>query len=191
MRENIDLLLENTLESDSVNELKSLIDLEVSYGTEAVHKATGFALRDELFKNLFDSVENVNPSRISSSESPIERQKQIDQISSPIHDRIILSGWKTLENISARLIEFSSDQVVLECLIDKENRIYEERVFLPSLFNGYDLKIGNLFYLRFFERQNEIKLEIHDDPDLTSEDDFPKLDFVSEFKNSKLFKKSN
>jgi len=70
-------------------------------------------------------------------------------------------------------------------------RIYEEREFLLSLFTGYDLIIGNLFLLRIFERKNEIRIEIHNGSGLTMEDDFPKLDFVKEFSNSRLFKKNN
>lgn len=188
MKDLYNQILDDVLEADSVNELKSLIEIENLGQSENVHESSGFNFRDELLKNLFDSLDNVTPQRINLTESPSENLPSKDTYAQ-ISDRIILQGWKNIENISARLIESSSDQVVLECLIDKENRIYEERIFRPSLFNDYKLEVGNLFYLRFFERPNEIKMEIHDDPDLTFKDDFPKLDFVAEFKDSKLFSK--
>lgn len=181
--------MDKVLDPNSVNELKSLIEFEGVHNTEAGYKSTDFKLREELFRDLFDSLENDIPDRINLSELPTEVQQISKDSSTQSYDKIILQGWKNIENISARLVEFSLDHVVLECLIDKENKIYEERIFRPSLFNNYKLVIGNLFYLRFFERQNEIRMEVHDDPDLTFRNDFPKLDFVSEFKDSKLFRK--
>ena len=104
-------------------------------------------------------------------------------------DAVIIRGWKNVGNISARLIELYDKVVVLECLIDKELSIYEEREFGSSLFFEEDLKIGNLFYLRIFERKYESRMEIHSDPKLTFVEDFPKMDFKSLFEKSKLFKK--
>ena len=69
-----------------------------------------------------------------------------------------------------------------------EEQIYEEREFKSSLFTGYNLDIGSLFFLRIWERPNEIRIEIHDDPELTLNNDFPKLDFVEKYKSSRLFK---
>jgi hypothetical protein len=101
----------------------------------------------------------------------------------------IISGWKNIENISARLIEFYDNVVVLECLIDREQGLYEEREFRSSVFSQHDLHIGNLFYLRIFERENESRIEIHSDPELNFIEDFPKINFNKLFKESNLFKK--
>ena len=57
------------------------------------------------------------------------------------------------------------------------------------MFEGYDTSLGSLYLLRIFERQNELRIEIHNDPDLTLKDDFPKLNFAQTFKDSRLFKK--
>ncbi|HED37178.1 MAG TPA: hypothetical protein ENI76_02885 [Ignavibacteria bacterium] len=105
-------------------------------------------------------------------------------------DDIIISRWKNVENISSRVVEYFDDTVILECLIDKDLKIYEEREFGSSLFADYDLETGSLFLLRIFERKNEIRIEVHNDSGLTLEDDFPKLDFVKEFSKSRLFKRS-
>jgi len=104
-------------------------------------------------------------------------------------DSIAFTPWKNIENISTRIIEFYDNVVVLECLIDLEQGIYEEREFRASLFEGYDIKIGNHFLLRFFDRQNETRMEIHNDPNSISSKNFPKKDFKELFSNSKLFKK--
>ena len=97
--------------------------------------------------------------------------------------------WKNVENISARLVEFYDNIVVLECLIDKDLGIYEEREFDSSYFEDYELKVGALFYLRTFRRKNEGMFHVHNDPKLINESDFPKVDFKSLFNDNKLFKK--
>ena len=189
MNELYNQLINDVLEYDSVNESKSLIEIDELDLTEYVHTSFNFNSRDELLKNLFNDIDNSVPNRIDIIENSSGNLNSQKDSATQISDRVVIQGWKNIENISARLIEFSEDQIVLECLIDKENKTYEERVFRPSLFVNYKLDIGNLFYLRFFERPNEIKMEVHDDPSLTSKDDFPKLEFVKEFKNSKLFRK--
>lgn len=78
--------------------------------------------------------------------------------------------------------------MVLECLIDRDNEFYEEREFRKSILEGFDLTLGKLFFLRFFERENANKIEAYDDAGLTNQNDFPKTDFKKLFDNSQLFK---
>lgn len=182
------LLFKDILKTEPVNQSKSLIELEVFNGeSENVHQSSSFLNKDIFLKNLFNSLENDSSQKTRLNKFLLESQELPKNTSAQISDRVILKGWKNIENISARLIEISEEKVVLECLIDKENSLYEERSFRISLFENYKLEIGNLFYLRFFERPNEMKMEVHDDPYLSLKDDFPKLDF-SVFKKSKLFK---
>lgn len=146
------------------------------------------------YNDVKDFIGNVINPKISDfklmlTQNIEESYKKQEQNQIIYSDSIVLKGWKNVENISARLIEHFDDVVILECLIDKELKLYEEREFRSSLFEGYDLEIGNLFYLRFFDRQNETKMEIHNDPRLTFIEDFPKMNFTKLFKQSKLFKK--
>lgn len=107
----------------------------------------------------------------------------------PSNNKIYLKIWNPKHRLSARLIEFYDDVVKLECLIDKENSIYEEKEFSKNLFNELEIKINNLFFIKLFERIGEAKIEIIFDRNNTFKDDFPRLDFVEAFKDSKLFKK--
>ncbi len=102
----------------------------------------------------------------------------------------ILKAWKNVVNIKAQLIDFDDDFVRMECLLDKETKHYEAWEFPTTLFEDYELRLGKLFYLQYFERSKEIKLEIHDNPDLVLASDFPKIDFAKKFGQSKLFKKN-
>jgi len=181
-------LPENLLEYDSINEHKAFIKTENIEETEDIFKSSHFIDQEVFLKNLLNTKDHVEPSLKTESEIPRKIALPQSEAVSTVSDSVILKGWKNIENISARLIESNDEQVILECLIDKENKIYEERIFRPSLFKGLNKNIGSLFYLRFYERSNELKMQIHDDPELTFKDDFPKLDYVQKFKNSRLFK---
>jgi len=171
------------IDSDSINETKALIQIENIEGEEDSLMSKKFVEKNELTKDLFNPNDYKLP-HTGISEKEEESKIGLYQYS----DVVVIRGWKPVENISSRLIEFNDDFVVLECLIDREEQIYEEREFKSSLFTGYNLDIGSLFFLRIWERPNEIRIEIHDDPELTLNNDFPKLDFVEKYKSSRLFK---
>lgn len=92
------------------------------------------------------------------------------------------------EVIPARLLEHFDDTVLLECLIDRDECIYEERYFNVNLFTGYDLIIGSYFYIINTVKDNSATIQIIDDMECKLAIDFPKVDFTELFKNSKLFK---
>ncbi len=171
------------IDSDSINETKALIQIKNIESEEDSLISIKFMEQIEFKRNLLNAYDNKLPLAKLDEEKETSRERL-----SEYSDVVVIQGWKNVENISSRLIEHCDDNVVLECLIDREEGIYEEREFRSSLFTGYNLDIGNLFYLRIFERPNEIRIEIHDDPELTLKDDFPKLDFVEKYKSSRLFK---
>ncbi len=106
------------------------------------------------------------------------------------HEIVSFTQWKNFENVSARLVSYFDEEVVLECLIDRENSVFEERAFRSSLFEGFKLEVGEFFYLRFFERQNEERIEIHGG-DLVRKEDFAKTNFRDLISKSKLFDKKD
>lgn len=156
-------------------DLASLMTLEGVISTEGSE-------RDEFFNSLFSG------SRSDQSHTPIKISNPDNSRQAVGVDSVILKTWKNIANISARLLDTYDNSVVLECLIDKEEGIYEERIFRASLFEGYDLQIGKRFLLRFFDRGNEARIEVHDNAGLTSEADFPPTHFKETFKKSSLFK---
>ncbi len=46
--------------------------------------------------------------------------------------------WEKTININSRISCFNNDYVICECLIDKENKIFEQRSFPRYLFNHID-----------------------------------------------------
>jgi len=172
-----------------------LVDYKTLFETEKIDNADD-ALTSAYFRNqkkLLVSLLNTENDTDTQKEDTIKKISALEypeqfEVASEYSEIILLEEWKNIENISARLIEITDPHIFLECLIDKEKGIYEERVFRPTLFKGFKLKIGMLFYLRFFQRANEMKIQIHDDPNLTLQDDFPKISLAKKYKNSRLFK---
>lgn len=176
--------IQETIEESTMEETVSLVSLKAK---EQPFNSPYFSEKNDNFNSLLN-IQSTSESSISLQQS--RNSEEILGTSPTIgSDAVIIRGWRNVGNISARLIEFYDTVVVLECLIDKELGIYEEREFRLSLFSEGDLKIGNLFYLRIFERKYESRIEIHSDPKLTFIEDFPKMDFKRFFEKSKLFKK--
>ena len=51
-------------------------------------------------------------------------------------DGIISDKWDKIENIESRIIEVSDQDVILECLVDYENKTFENRIFPKNLIEG-------------------------------------------------------
>ena len=168
----------------SANETGDLANIRVEdpepeskgYDTKRFQKQK--ALRDDL----------LNPFDQKTQDEKVELGEEDAEELTEYSDVVAIKGWILKENISSRLIDVVDDIVILECLIDREKSIYEEREFPKSLFTGYNLDVGNFFYLRIFERTNELRIEVHNDPNLMLESDFPKLDFVDLYRKSSLSK---
>lgn len=103
-----------------------------------------------------------------------------------LQEGVILKNWKLINNIPSRAIEWDEEknEMVLECLVDREPNVYEERVFPFSLFKGFKLEEFQKFLVLIYEREAEMKIEIHSKAGLVKDSDFPKVDFVELFKNS-------
>ena len=105
-----------------------------------------------------------------------------------LSEGVVIHNWKNVQNISARLLASDDEKVLLECLVDRENKVYEEREFKLSLFKNMDLKIGKLFKLCFYERQHQQMIEVKDNPKLVSETDFPRTSFKEKYSGMPLKK---
>jgi hypothetical protein len=171
--------VENLINND-LGAMIEFVDIEESKLNSPI-----FIEKKSLLKNLINSNESSIP--LETRDENNSKEEDVDYLNL-ISDKVIITNWKNIENISARLIENCGENIVLECLIDKENSIYEERIFETSLFEGYNIEIGSLFYLRFFKRKNEAKMEVHEGKGIVLEEDFPKLNFKEIFSSSKLFK---
>ena len=91
-----------------------------------------------------------------------------------------LLSWKRVANISSKILYFDDKVVQIECLVDKENRIYEQRQFGSDFFEGLKLEIGYIFKLCFYKRNNQQMVEVMYDSNLVASDDFSSTDFLDD-----------
>lgn len=91
--------------------------------------------------------------------------------------------WSFSENIMSRILEVGYDYVILECMVDEEQRVIQNRRFERVLFeNAVPLKQYQVVLLQIFKRPGEFKVKISNgeklltNPDLFTEsfdEDFP------------------
>lgn len=166
----------------------SKISLLGTEKTEGEYMSQYFKGMSEIMSNLFSPSEEYQLQDKIDVNTQEETETESSRSVVPTDNYAILGAWKNIENYSARMIEVNDELVILECLIDREKDIFEERAFKTSLFKGYDATIGTTYYIRIFERNHELKMQIHDDPKSNYSADFAKTDIVKELKDSKLFK---
>jgi hypothetical protein len=97
------------------------------------------------------------------------------------------SNWTRFKRMTAKVIEIGEDRVTLECLIDRENKIYKKKIFAKHLLENVDLVEGKRLLFNYYKRDKEFKITIFDNQNLIPESDFPTIDF-SQYKNDDFFK---
>lgn len=80
---------------------------------------------------------------------------------------IIEDHWDIIHNIPARLLEFNEKEVVLECLIDTENKIFQNRKIEAFLIQGIiPMELLYPVIIKIFKRKGEQKTQFIDGKNL-------------------------
>lgn len=58
--------------------------------------------------------------------------------------------WNLIADVPSKVIEYDPLKVTLECLLDRDEYIYEIREYPASLFNKYDLNSKKFFKIRTY-----------------------------------------
>lgn len=81
--------------------------------------------------------------------------------------------WRTIVHIDARIVEVNKKDIHLDCLLDPEKNIVEERVFDRSLFEGHiPVEIGQLVILILMERPGEQRIVVKNGKGIVDEEPF-------------------
>lgn len=93
--------------------------------------------------------------------------------------------WESMLTIDARIVEVSSETVVLDCLIDRPRRIIEERELPRNLFEGVvPLAVGSYVVVRLFTRPGKYQATFFDGTkrvDKRPFEEVPGLDELEDF----------
>lgn len=151
-----------------------LYTTERDYGKDKDDRLQNMKTVSETLKILTEPIQEIktNPSVIS------------------LNEGVSLISWKMVANISAKLLDFDDETLTVECLIDKENRIYEEYEYeISPLFQDLNLVVGMVFKISHFERPNQQMTQIRSKPELVAFDDFPTINFSEKFSYKTFVKK--
>lgn len=147
---------------------------------------------DDLLNSLqikTDITSDRRYSQFKTDQTSVSQNPQIKRHNQADTEVLLIEPWRNKKNFSARIIEVLDKTVIVECLIDKEYRIYEEREFpLVPFFDGIDIVEGNLLLIRYSERKNEMRIEIISGAEFVLPDDFPKSNIKEKFTQSTFFK---
>mgnify|MGYP000206367102 CR=1 FL=1 len=82
-------------------------------------------------------------------------------------------NWSKIKNYDARVIEIRKSTIKLDCLVDRENKKFQTRLFDKSLFtNIHDLKAGKYILVRVFKKPGKISFTINNGEKLVDKRNF-------------------
>lgn len=81
--------------------------------------------------------------------------------------------WTKHINLHARVYKTTRNEVYCDCITDRENQIFEKRVFPIFLFEGIEgLKENALVYIKIRQKQGAMRIDVVDGRGLVSPDEF-------------------
>lgn len=85
----------------------------------------------------------------------------------------INENWSEIKNYDARIIEIGDSKIKLDCLVDRENKKFQTRLFDKSLFtNIHDLIAGKYILVRVFKKPGKVSFTINDGENLVDKSNF-------------------
>lgn len=140
------------------------------------HVVSNSIVKSELDETKFSEYfeYNISPDPLLNSEVTLEKLNSVATPgTSELSDYTITSGgiieeqWDIIQTIPARLLEVNENHVILECLIDVENKTFQNRKFEKDLLEGIIPLVS--FYpliIRIFKRKGERKFNFIDGKNL-------------------------
>lgn len=102
---------------------------------------------------------------------------------------ISAESWSKVTNLHSRIAQVTKSIVSCECLIDKENQIFEVRDFPKEMFTHFDsLFEGKLVLISLKTKPGSSRIDIHEGDGLVDKSLFDLEDEWKELENSDLGK---
>lgn len=126
--------------------------------------------------------------KIVSHSSITEEEKELSDISIN-RDGIVEEHWASIQKVPSRVIEVSEHFVILECLVDIQNRVYEERSFEKGMFeNAIPLINEQLILIKISSRPLKKLIEFVDGTNLIPKSYFDYSNIFEDLKDKRIFK---
>lgn len=97
--------------------------------------------------------------------------------------------WDTVTNIPAKIIALDKKAIQCECVLDRQNFVFEKRIFPISLVSHlYELAIGGLLQISIKEKPGSMRIDIFNGEGLVNKDIFDIKEDLENLKNMDLGK---
>ncbi len=121
---------------------------------------------------------------------PADQKKEIEISDFGVTaDGILGEHWNTIDTYQARILEVSENFIILECVTNIEEKVFENRKFdIAFLKNIVPFKLYHPVLIKVFKRPGEMKFKIIDGTDLFDEKIFENT-YFNDLDIQKLTKK--
>lgn len=159
------------------NELKEFTDLDSQFNR--LNYITEFNYQTKysypIFENIYAQITALNKAKKA---SPVELGLSDYLITS---EGVINENWSSTVSIPSKIIEINETFVILECLIDYENKTLEKRKFKRSLLEGKcDLYPEYIVIVKISEKPGKIQFEFENGMNLGFEKYFCETDYLTD-----------
>ena len=95
---------------------------------------------------------------------------------------------KCIDSFKAQIIEIEEDQVIMRCLLDEEEMIFEDRYFdISPLLGLGDIKTGQFYEVRIYISPGEKKLVFNKANEVFSEFFNEPIDYLQDLSDDSIF----
>lgn len=102
----------------------------------------------------------------------------------------VKDNWDEVRTFDARIIEIKDSSVVLDCLMDRENKHFETRIFNKRLFKNFnDLNEGQYILIRQFSKPGKITFTLNNGEKLVNKEYFeshPEFSDLDQIENKEI-----
>jgi hypothetical protein len=99
-----------------------------------------------------------------------------DNVFVPKNVKIIYANtenWTKHINLHAKVYKVTKTEVYCDCIIDRENQIFEKRIFPLFLFEGIEnVRENTLVYLKIRQKQGAMRIDVIDGRGIVSPSEF-------------------
>lgn len=160
----------------------------------------------DFFYNLHKSFSFYAQLKEHLTDSPKLNRESLIQSSSDLIDLNIVKStevilnekWSNIINLQALIVSIDKDLIQCECLIDKENKLFETRTFPLIIFNTMkNLHIGQPILISIKSKPGSIRIDVNDGKSFVDKSlfeanaDLEKLEAKFMKANLKMFRPNN
>lgn len=159
------------------------------------------------FADLFDSKDQVESDLITriSSEDSVKINLSQDRLNASIEDSgsfiknfyrgkdvILNENWTQTETIQGKVIHFNEQEIFVDCLVDRENKIFQHRIFSKLLFeNIVNLSANKPVIIKTRLKPGAVRVDVYSGDGIVNLELFELNENWDNLKNSGLDDKLN